>query len=147
MGQIIQKREMKISIIYNSHTGTTKGFAEAMGRYLDEKKAETRVGSIDNYDREFLESADLVMLGCWTSGLFFFAQHPDKSWNYFAEKMPSITNKKVAFFTTYKLATGSMFRKMEKKLRGKIKVPEAILQSKSRELTAEHKSILDRLTG
>jgi flavodoxin len=137
---------MKISIIYNSHTGTTKGFADAMGRYLEEKGAETRVGSIDSYDKEFMESAELVLLGSWTSGLFFFAQHPDRPWNYFAERMPAITEKRVALFTTYKLATGSMFRKMEKKLRGKINSPEAILKSKSRMLTAEHKSILDGLT-
>ncbi|MFH0759496.1 MAG: flavodoxin family protein [Bacteroidota bacterium] len=138
---------MKISIIYNSHTGTTKGFADAMGRYLNEKGAETMVGSIDSYDKEFMESADLVLLGSWTSGLFFFAQHPDRPWHYFAERMPAITEKKVALFTTYKLATGSMFRKMEKKLRGKINAPEAILKSKSRMLTAEHKSILDGLTS
>jgi flavodoxin len=137
---------MKISIIYNSHTGTTKGFADAMGRYLEEKGAETRVGSIDSYDKEFMESAELVLLGSWTSGLFFFAQHPDRPWYYFAERMPAITEKRVALFTTYKLATGSMFRKMEKKLRGKINSPEAILKSKSRMLTAEHKSILDGLT-
>ncbi len=117
-----------------------------MGRYLDEKGAETRVGSIDSYDKEFLQSADFVMLGSWTSGLFFFAQHPDRPWHYFAEKMPAITDKKVALFTTYKLATGSMFRKMEKKLSGKISSPMAMLRSKSRELTAEHKSILDGLT-
>ena len=48
---------------------------------------------------------------------------------------------------TYKLATGSMFRKMEKKLKGKINAPETILKSKSRMLTEEHKSILDEMAG
>ena len=72
---------MKITIIYNSHSGTTMGFAKSIGKYMEDKEAEVQIGSIDNYDKEFLSSADLVLLGCWTSGLFFFAQHPDKPWN------------------------------------------------------------------
>ena len=136
---------MKASIIYNSHTGTTKGFAEALGKYLDEKNIDNSVGSIDNYDREYLQSADLVLLGSWTSGLMIIAQHPDKPWRYFAERMPSATGKKVALFTTYKIATGSMFRKMEKRLKGKIDRPCAVLKSKSRELTNGHRAILDSL--
>ena len=136
---------MKASIIYNSHTGTTKAFASAIGKYLTEKGVENKVGSIDNYDRENLLSADLVLLGCWTSGLMFFAQHPDKPWKHFAMKTPDISDKKVALFTTYKLATGSMFRKMESKLEGKISRPQANIKSKVRELSEEHKAVLNGL--
>jgi len=136
---------MKASIIYNSHSGTTKGFAEAIGKYLAEKSVENSVGSIDNYDREYLQSADLVLIGCWTSGLMIIAQHPDRPWKHFAGKMPALSGKKVALFTTYKIATGSMFRKMEKILKGKIDKTDAVIKSKGRVLTEEHRAILDKL--
>ncbi len=136
---------MKASIIYNSHTGTTKKFAEEIGKFLIEKGIENSVGSIDSYDRDYLLEADLVLLGCWTSGLMIIAQHPDKSWHYFARRMTPVTGKKVALFTTYKLATGSMFRKMEKRLSGKIDKPQACIRSKSRMLTGEHRALLESL--
>jgi flavodoxin len=136
---------MKAIIIYSSHTGTTKAFASAISEYLTGKGVENKVGSIDNYHREYLQSADLILLGCWTSGLFIIAQQPDRPWKHFAQRMAAVPDKKVVFFTTYKLATGSMFRKMESKLKGKISPPVAFIRSKGRELTGEHKASLDQL--
>jgi hypothetical protein len=43
------------------------------------------------------------------------------------------------------LATGGMFRKMERKLAGKISKPEAIIKSKTRLLTDDHKAIIEGL--
>ena len=60
---------MKTSIIYNSHSGTTKAYAEEIGNFLTGHGQECRVSSIEDYDREFLDLSDLVLLGCWTSGL------------------------------------------------------------------------------
>jgi flavodoxin len=138
---------MKTSIIYNSHSGTTKALAIEIGNFLAEKGIENKVGSIDRYDRDYLQSADLVMLGCWTSGLMIIAQQPDRPWKYFAKSIPPINDKPVVFFTTYKLATGSMFRRMEKKLSGKIGKPVAIIKSKSRSLSDEHRAVLERLVA
>jgi hypothetical protein len=45
----------------------------------------------------------------------------------------------------YMLATGGMFRKMERKLAGKISKPEAIIKSKTRLLTDDHKAIIEGL--
>jgi flavodoxin len=136
---------LKASIIYNSHSGTTKGFAETIGEYLGENNIENSVGSIDSYDRDFLRSADLVLLGCWTSGLMIIAQHPDRPWKHFAARLPSIEGKQVALFTTYKIATGSMFRKMEKTLKGKIDKPMALIKAKGRDLTEAHRETLREL--
>ena len=133
---------MKACIIYNSHSGTTRAFARAIGEFLAEQGVENRVGSIDSYDRDYLQEADLVLLGCWTSGLMIFAQHPDRSWQYFARNLAPLNGKSVALFTTYSLATGSMFRQMEKRLAGKIDTPVARVRSKGRELTNEHREIL-----
>jgi hypothetical protein len=48
-------------------------------------------------------------------------------------------------FTTYKLATGSMFRKMENQLRGKAEPPVARIRSKNRDLEPDHLKVLETL--
>ncbi len=136
---------MKTSIIYNSHSGTTLAYAEEIGNFLSGNGIDCKVSSIDDYDKEYLRSSDLVMLGCWTSGLMIFAQHPDRAWKKFVKEMPEIRNKTLALFTTYKIATGSMFRKMENLLADKSDPPEATLKSKSKQLTDENRSTLEGL--
>ena len=136
---------MKTSIIYNSHSGTTLAYAEEIGTFLSGKGIECKVSSIDSYDKEYLLSSDLIMLGCWTNGLMIIAQHPDRAWKKFVKEMPDIRNKTLALFTTYKIATGSMFRKMEKILADKSDRPKAILKSKSKVLTEENRSTLEVL--
>ena len=136
---------MKASIIYNSHSGTTSAYSEEIGNFLSTKGIECRIASIDDYDKEYLLSSDLVMLGCWTSGLMIVAQHPDRAWKEFVKDMPSIRNKTLVLFTTYKIATGSIFWKMEKVLADKSDPPNAILKSRSKELTARNRSTLEAL--
>jgi len=135
---------MKASIIYNSKHGTTKAYAEEIGKFLEENSIENRVESIDGYDSDYLKSADYVLLGCWTSGLYFFAQHPDRVWKHFARSLPELKNKKIGLFTTYKLATGSMFRKMETHLYEKIGGSQLYLKSRSGVLTADNQNDLKR---
>ena len=133
---------MKTSIIYNSHSGTTKAFAEEIGNFLSGRGIECKVSSIVDYDKEYLLASDLVMLGCWTSGLMIFAQHPERAWKKFVEEMPVIRKKTIALFTTYKIATGSMFRKMETLLADKSDPPKAVLKSRSSQLTDKNRSTL-----
>ena len=136
---------MKTSIIYNSHSGTTKAYAEEIEEFLSDNGIDCRVSSIEDYDKEYLLLSDLVLLGCWTSGLMIFAQHPDRAWKQFVEEMPALRNKTLALFTTYKIATGSMFRKMEHLLAGKSDPPKALLKSKSEQLTDRNRSTLEDL--
>jgi flavodoxin len=136
---------MKTSIIYNSHSGTTKAYAEEIGNLLSGKGIECRISSIEDYDEEYLVSSDLVMLGCWTNGLMILAQHPDRAWKKFVKEMPVIRNKTLALFTTYKIATGSMFRIMKNILADKSDPPKAILKSKSKQLTDKNRSTLEVL--
>jgi len=103
---------MKTVIIYNSKTGTTKRYAEAIGEYLSSNKMNVSITSIEEYQPEILKDANYLLLGCWTQGLLFFNQHPEKAWVEFAKKLPEKINTKVILFTTYKILTGSMFRKM-----------------------------------
>jgi hypothetical protein len=55
--------------------------------------------------------ADAIVLGAWTKGYVVIKQHPSEGMMGFIGSM-SINNKKVAVFTTYKLAVGGTLRTM-----------------------------------
>ena len=104
---------MKTAVIfYHSKTGTTKKYAEEIGKYLKSKGLNTQITSIQAYSEDMLNNVDYVLFGCWTNGLMVILQHPEKIWVDFAAKLPSMPEVKVALFTTYKILTGSMFRNM-----------------------------------
>jgi flavodoxin len=131
---------MEAIVIYHSKTGITKNFGNEISLYLQEKNIPSKVISVDEVKPEDILKCDTLFIGCWTSGLFLFAQHPDPEWKKYALLFPEMKNKKVAFFTTYKLATGSMFRKMEKVIREKLS--ESVhynLKSKNGKLSEENK--------
>jgi flavodoxin len=130
-------------IIYNSKTGTTKKYAEEISRYLQSKGLDTQVTSIQAYSEDMLNNVDYVLFGCWTNGLMVILQHPDKDWVGFAAKLPSMPDVKVALFTTYKLLTGSMFRNMNKQLKGKYATPSLELKSRNGSLSEKDKQALD----
>jgi flavodoxin len=132
----------KTLIIYNSHTGITKKYAEDIQTYLVGKNLETKLISIAEFNNTTNIECDLLMLGSWTSGLFFFGQHPDKEWVKFAQKLPKAVNSEIILFTTYKLATGSMFKNMKKHLGINSSNVKAELKSRKGNLSESDKSIL-----
>ena len=99
-------------VVYRSATGTTRRLAEEIGAHLESRGITTTVQSVGDADPASLAGVDLVLLGCWTSGLFVVAQHPDEPWMAFVRELPDLGQARVGLFTTYKLATGSMFAKM-----------------------------------
>jgi flavodoxin len=104
------------AIVYCSATFTTAGLAEDIAAHLRGRGIEATVAAFGEEDPEVLASADLVFLGAWTHGLFVIAQHPERSWVEWARGLPRLDRPRVALFTTYKLATGSMFRRMREAL-------------------------------
>ncbi|MCF8236184.1 MAG: flavodoxin domain-containing protein [Bacteroidales bacterium] len=133
----------KAAIIYNSRTGTTKKYAEQIGDYLSNKGVKTNVLPIQQYDDINLDDIDYLLLGCWTNGLMFFLQHPDKAWKDFAAKLPHPMKQKTALFTTYKLLTGTMFKNMSRQLNGSVKAPLTELKSRNGTLSKNDERILD----
>jgi hypothetical protein len=107
----------KAIIIYNSKTGTTKKLGEGIFDYLLVNGVHPNLISIDDFNYDNSLEYDLFFLGCWTSGLLFFLQRPEKIWIDFAQKLPYLSSDKTILFTTYKIRTGSMFREMRKYLR------------------------------
>lgn len=135
----------KALIVYNSKHGTTKKFSENIGAYLKEKGSEIEIVSVDEFNETMATNKDIVLLGAWTSGLMIFLQHPDKPFVKFAKNAPAMNGKNVALFTTYKVATGSVFKKMKLALGDKIDTVTCELKSKNSELKDDIKKQLDLL--
>jgi len=133
----------KAAIIFHSRTGITRTYAEEMEEYLKGKGLEVVSSSVKSYKKGTCEGADYIFIGCWTSGLMIMLQHPDREWNDFAKDFEGAPNAKSFLFTTYKILTGSMFRKMMKSLNGKIQNPAAELKSRDGSLPEKDRKILD----
>lgn len=134
----------KATIIYHSKRGTTQKYAAEIAFYLKKKGIESKVTSIQKFQNVDIEDVDYIFFGCWTSGLFFILQHPEKEWVEFARSLPQNFTAKIALFTTYKIRTGSMFRTMQKQLFGKTSVPFCKLESRNGELSELNKKIIDK---
>lgn len=129
----------KAAIYYLSKTGITRQFGEEINKFLDQQNISSELINVLDYSNEELNEYDYIFLGAWTHGLMIILQHPDKPWIEFAKQLPDLNNKKVALFTTYKLATGSMFKKMKKHLKGKTGNGLMELKSKTDQLSEIHK--------
>jgi flavodoxin len=121
---------MKIVIVYNSKTGKTRKYAEEIRDSLITELHTVELISIRDFESVYLNNTDVILLGCWTSGLMILLQRPEAAWVEFANKLKDLRNIKVGLFTTYLLATGSMFKNMKKHLNGKI--GEVFIELKSR---------------
>ena len=135
------------TIVHRSAKGTTRRLAEAIGAHLESRGVEVSVQSVGDCDPASLAGVDVVLLGCWTSGLFLVGQHPDGPWTAFVRDVPSLDGARVGLFTTYKLATGSMFGRMRAALAGKADRIDLELKSRDGRLSDAGRRALDRLVG
>jgi flavodoxin len=133
---------MKAHVTYLSKTGITRKYASEIDAFLRANHVVSVMQNIHDANPAEAGEADLVLLGAWCHGLFILLQHPDKPWVGFARQLPNLINKKVALFTTYKLATGTMFKKMKKHLKLGEKQSVEIFKSKNGLLSEEDKARL-----
>jgi flavodoxin len=134
-------------IVHHSKMGKTRRFAETLARSLADLGIEATVASIDTFRVEMLDGADLVLLGSWTHGLMVVAQHPDEEWAEFARALPPLGGRKVGLFTTYLIATGSMFWMMKRHLAGKAGRIEVRLKSRTDRLSDANARRLARVAA
>lgn len=132
------------AVVFESRTGVTRQFAEEIADHLAAAGVTVRVEPVDESDPASLAGVDLVLLGCWTSGIFVAFQHPEPAWIAFARRIPAVPRSHVALFTTYKLATGRMFREMRRHLPNHVPAPGLELRSRDGHLGAAHRELLDR---
>jgi flavodoxin len=131
-------------VVYRSSTGTTRRLAEEIGAYLESRGIDATVRSVGECDPASLAGADFVLLGCWTSGFFVVAQHPDEPWLAFVRDMPALSGAHVGLFTTYKLVTGSMFSRMRAAIGEKASRIDLELKSRDGHLSDVGRQQLDR---
>ena len=133
----------KAIIIYQSKKGTTRKLSNEIGRFLEIKGINTEVISLEDYDHRDLSVYEYVFLGCWTKGLMVIAQHPDKTWKKFVKSVEIPRNSKICLFTTYKIATGTIFSQMRKSFNGTKHSPYLKIKSKNGSLSNENACLID----
>jgi len=133
-------------ILYHSRRGTTAAYSEDIAADLKARGIGVKVLPMYQVEQAGFEEADTVFIGCWTSGLMFFMQKPEKLWVEYVKKLPSLENKDIVLFTTYKILTGSMFREMRKHLPDRSFVSLVKLKSRNSKLSESNKQLLNLLT-
>ena len=133
----------KAVVVYRSHSGVTRRYGEEIAAALARRGIQASVVSVGDCDFATLAEADYLLLGCWTSGLFFVLQHPDEPWLAFVRDMPEVRGARVGLFTTYKLVTGSQFPRMRAALEGKTNPPELELKSRNGHLSTADEQALE----
>ncbi len=132
----------KAVVIFQSKTGITEKFGKEISNYINNKGIVSNAIPVSEYKTGMADEADYVLLGCWTAGFMLLFQHPDQLWKQFAKQLPQLNGKKIALFTTYKIATGSMFKSMRKYLGNNAVMIE--LKSRKGDLTPECANTLDQ---
>lgn len=103
---------MKVAIVYDSKTGTTKAAAEAMSGLVREAGYDCTVSSVEDADPATVSAADAICVGSWCKGLFFVAQRATEATMDFINGLGNLDGKPAAVFCTYKTAVGGMLPKM-----------------------------------
>jgi hypothetical protein len=101
---------MRAVVIYESLTGNTAKAAELIGRRLVEEGVSTTVCPTTQVNFQAVADADLVIVGSWTDGLFFFAQKPARAGRL--SLLPLLTGKKTAVFCTFAIDPGKTLEKL-----------------------------------
>jgi flavodoxin len=107
---------MRVAIVYDSATGTTKAAAEQMGEVASAAGHECSVDSIHGADPAEVSAADVICVGSWTKGLYIIRQGPTQATIDFIERLEPLDGKQVAVFTTYAIAVGKTLEKMASSL-------------------------------
>ncbi|MFW2384107.1 MAG: flavodoxin family protein [Acidimicrobiales bacterium] len=102
---------MKAIVIYESLTGNTRDAGDLIASELRASGVETMSCSVDRVDLQWLSDSDLVIVGTWVDGLFFFGQKPGRPWKL--AKIPVIDGKKAAIFCTYAHDPGKVLDKLQ----------------------------------
>ena len=107
---------MRVAIVFDSETGTTKAAAEAMAQLVRAAGHECTVGSVQDADPAAVSAADALCVGSWCKGLFVVFQHATEATIDFIDNLDALDGKPVAVFCTYKTAVGGMLSKMAARL-------------------------------
>jgi len=137
----------QVLILHHSRTGITAAYAETIAATLSEQGVATRVLPLYQASKISIDDYDTLFIGCWTSGLMVLGQHPEKSWVSGIQQLPALAGKQIILFTTYKILTGSMFRKMKQHLPADASVNSIVFKSRNGQLNSSDRAVLKQLIG
>ncbi len=103
---------MKATVVYESLTGNTEQAGQIIARELTAAGIESVACPITEVNLQALSESDLVVVGSWTDGLFFFGQKPGRSGRL--AKLPVIDGKQAAVYCTYALHAGKTLDKLSR---------------------------------
>lgn len=106
---------MKVAIVFDSETGTTKAAAEAIAALVRAAGHECTVSSVSDTDSAAI-AADAICVESWCKGFFFVLQHATEATMDFIDGLDGLDGKPAAVFCTYKTAVGGMLPKMAARL-------------------------------
>ena len=101
---------MNAVVIFESLTGNTGKAAELIAGELRSSGVETSVFPIDQIALGTLAAAQLVIVGSWVDGMFFFGQRPGRAGRL--RQLPVIDGKQAAVFCTYAMDPGKTLTKL-----------------------------------
>ena len=102
---------MRVTVTYESRTGNTARAAGLVAGGLDAAGADVSLMSLAALDFKPLAQADLVIVGTWADGAFFFGQRPGGAAKI-ARLLPDIWDKRAYAFVTYALNPGRSHNKL-----------------------------------
>ena len=102
---------MNVTVVYESKTGNTEQAAHKVAAGLHGAGANVSVFSIDSVDYGALAKADVVIVGTWCGGLFFFGQHPGGA-GKIAGELPDLWDKATFSFVSYAHNAGKSAEKL-----------------------------------
>jgi flavodoxin len=102
---------MKLAIVYDSRTGTTKAAAEEMAEMAVAAGHDASAVAVEEASSTETAAAEAVCVGSWTEGLFFFRQHATKATMDFIGDL-DLDGTPAAVFCTYKTSPGKMLDNM-----------------------------------
>jgi flavodoxin len=133
----------KALIIVQSKNSTTQKFGEAITEFLLNRGLSAELIPINNFQPNYLNGADYILLSGWKNNSLLSIKHPDNEWENFVKGLPTLNGIKTALFTANKFFSGGMLKSMKKYLRKKTENLDYALKSRDGSLTISDKLVLN----
>lgn len=136
---------MKATVVYESLSGNTALAGAHIAAELTAAGIEAVACPITQVDLQSLSESELVIVGSWTDGLFFFGQKPGRAGRL--AKLPVIDGKKAAVYCTYAHDAGKTLPKLSRIVSNRGGDVIGGLAIKRNDLAGGAKEFVDRLLG
>jgi flavodoxin len=132
----------KAIIIVQDNSKTTKRFGEEIANFLLKRGLMAELIPINSFEPRKLEGADYLLLSGWRND-HLFSKQPDSEWLNFVKTLPTLNGIKTALFTTYKLFSNSLLKRMKKYLSDKSENLEFAFTSRDGSLSIPEKMAIN----